>query len=80
MDLHKELSVKGVKIKFVPFSNFSGNTNVSTGSVEMYTRTRELPNTGMGVAEVRACVDYRYRKYGNMTKWVNVEKYNRKNG
>lgn len=80
MDLHKEMSVKGVKMEFIPFTNFSGNTNISTAGVDMYTRTRELPNIGMGVAEARACVDYRQKKYGYMKKWVNVEKYNRKNG
>jgi len=39
--------VKGVKITFQPLTNFSGNTNVTTSSVEMYSRTGELPNSGM---------------------------------
>jgi len=67
-------------MSFIPLSNFSGNTNVSTSFIECYSRTIELPNTGMSNQEIRACVDYKMHKYGRFTKYVGVSKWNMKQG
>lgn len=83
-DYHQRVKPIGVKMELLPSRMFgsdpNGNNYGVIEGVHVASRSGELPNAGMTVAEMRTTDDYQLKKWGYIKKYVNVAKYHKKRG